>query len=185
MSKAPDWVQRAREAWVWRGKERPPFAAPPGPGQESVWDYPRPPILVSDPRRVRIELGDVVVADSSAALRLLETSHPPTFYVPRADIDQRCLVGATSGSFCEWKGTATYFDVAAGQRVVRRAAWAYPTPIDEAFSALADHVAFYATDLCCFVGDERVRPQAGGFYGGWVTGELVGPFKGDPGTGGW
>jgi uncharacterized protein (DUF427 family) len=185
VSKTPDWVQRARDAWSWRGAQRPSFAAAPGPGQESVWDYPRPPVLVSDPRRVRVELGDVVVADTRAARRLLETSHPPTFYLPAADVDERCLVARGGGSFCEWKGNATYLDVVAGGKTLSRAAWRYDVPIDDAFAALAGSVAFHATELACFVDGERVRPQAGGFYGGWITGELVGPFKGDPGTAGW
>lgn len=183
--KPPEWVQRARDAWVWRGQARPDFAEVPGPGQESVWDYPRPPVLVSDARRVRVMLGEVVVADTRGALRLLETSHPPTFYLPRTDVDMRCLVAAGGGSFCEWKGSASYFDVRVGGEVVAAAAWSYPSPIDEAFAALAGHLAFYATKLACFVGEERVRPQGGGFYGGWITGELTGPFKGDPGAGHW
>jgi uncharacterized protein (DUF427 family) len=185
MSKAPDWVQRARDGWVWRGRDRPPFAIAPGPGQESVWDYPRPPIVVADPRRVTVKLGDIVVADTRAALRLLETSHPPTFYLPRTDVDERCLVAVGGGSFCEWKGSASYFDVVAGGKTLARAAWGYPEPIDDSFAMLAGCVAFYAALLDCFVDDERARPQAGGFYGGWITSELCGPFKGDPGTSRW
>lgn len=185
MGKVPDWVQRARAGWEWRGQERPPFATAPAPGEESVWDYPRPPVLVAEPRRVTVKLGDTVVAMTRAALRLLETSHPPTFYVPRSDMDERCLRPVGGGSFCEWKGPASYFDVVAGGRVLARAAWSYPVPIEDEFAALAQCVAFYATELACFVDGERVRPQAGGFYGGWITSELCGPFKGDPGTGAW
>jgi len=181
----PAWIERARSGWTWRGKTRPPFAIEPGPGQESVWDYPRPPVVVSDPRHVVVKLGEVVVADTRAALRLLETSHPPTFYLPRSDIDTSRLVQVAGGSFCEWKGQAVYFDVMGDGLRIHRAAWAYPEPIEEAYAALADAVAFYATELACFVDDERVTPQPGGFYGGWITPELCGPFKGEPGTSGW
>lgn len=185
MSKVPDWVQRARDGWSWRGQARPSFAIEPRPGQESVWEYPRPPIVVSDPRRVVVKLGQIVVADTLRALRLLETSHPPTFYLPAADVDKRRVVPVGGGSFCEWKGQATYFDVVAGGTTVPKAAWCYESPIDEAFASLAGCFAFYATALDCFVGEEKARPQSGGFYGGWITSELVGPFKGDPGTAGW
>jgi len=181
----PAWIEKARAGWTYRGATRPPFAIEPGPGQESVWDYPRPPVLVKDERRVLLQLGDVIVADTRRAQRLLETSHPPTWYLPKADIDPRCLAQVPGGSFCEWKGQAVYYDVIGGGSRVPRAAWAYPEPIDEAYASLAESIAFYATNLACFVDGERVRPQPGGFYGGWITRELCGPFKGDPGTGGW
>lgn len=129
--------------------------------------------------------GDIVIADTTSAIRLLETSHPPTWYVPRKDIDMSRLVRVAGTSFCEWKGSADYFDVAVDQARLARAAWAYPEPIDEAFADIADAIAFYATNLECFVGDERALPQPGGFYGGWITSELCGPFKGTPGTNGW
>jgi uncharacterized protein (DUF427 family) len=186
MTAPPPWVARARAAWTWRGASRPAFAIEPGPGQESVWDYPRPPILVADSRHVVVRLGDAIVADSRRALRLLETSHPPTWYVPRADVDvERVRASGGGGSFCEWKGQASYLDVVAAGRVLARAAWTYEHPIDEAFTDLAGAVAFYATELACFVDGVRALPQPGGFYGGWVTPELVGPIKGDPGTSGW
>lgn len=175
-----DWLRRARESWIWRGTTRPPFAIPPGPGQESVWDYPRPPAIVEDAREVVVRYRGIEIARSVATKRLLETSHPPTFYVPRSDVRVAELSPAAGGSFCEWKGPCTYYDVAG----LARAAWSYEQPFPES-DALRAHVAFYAHELECFVGGERVRPQEGGFYGGWITSELVGPFKGDPGTSGW
>lgn len=153
---------------------------------ENVWDYPRPPALVPCEGRVRIELGGVVIADSTAALRVLETSHPPTIYVPPGDIAAGALRPALRRrSFCEWKGSAHYCDVAGGDRVEAAAAWAYAAP-SARYAALADHVAFYPSLMdACWLGDERVRSQQGDFYGGWITADLRGPFKGGPGTMGW
>lgn len=158
----------------------------PGAGQESVWDYTRPPRLEPTPRRVRVVLGGVTIADTRRALRVLETSHPPTYYVPPEDVLWEYLEAAPgSGSMCEWKGAARYFSVTAGGRRAHRAAWSYPDPAP-AFRALKDHVAFYAAQMdACFVDDEQARPQPGGFYGGWVTPDVVGPFKGAPGSEGW
>ena len=126
-----------------------------------------------------------MLADTGAAWRVLETSHPPTYYLPPADIAPGALVPAGGGSVCEWKGPARYYDVALCGRRAPRAAWTYPEPLAP-FTALADHVAFYAGPMdACFVGDERAEPQPGGFYGGWVTRRIVGPIKGAPGTMGW
>ncbi len=158
---------------------------PPGPGQESVWDYPWPPRLEPVARRVRVVFGGRTIADSTRAFRVLETSHPPTYYVPRADVAADALEPAAGESFCEWKGTARYFDVVAGGRRAPRAAWSYPEPFP-AFAAIAGHVAFYAGPMdACYVGDEQARPQPGRFYGGWITADVVGPFKGEPGSRGW
>ena len=157
----------------------------PGPGQESVWDYPRPPRLEHVPERIRIVFGGQVLADTTSALRVLETSHPPTYYVPPDDIADGALVPAGGGSTCEWKGPAVYYDVVFGGSRAPRAAWAYLAPWAP-FERLARHVAFYAAAMeACFVGDERAEPQPGGFYGGWVTAKVVGPFKGGPGSMGW
>ena len=157
----------------------------PGPGQESVWDYPRPPALVQWHEQVRVELGGRVVAETTEAWCVLETSHPPTYYLPRDAFAPDVLRPAAGSSFCEWKGTAAYLDLVVEDRTAARAAWYYPTPTPS-FAALRDHVSLYpaATDGC-FVDGERVRPQPGGFYGGWITSRVVGPFKGDPGTHGW
>ncbi len=157
----------------------------PEPGQESVWDYPRPPRIEPTDERVVIELGGVVVADSRRAVRVLETSHPPTYYVPREDFASGSLVPAAGSSFCEFKGRAGYLDVVGGDRTARRAAWYYPTP-SAGFETLAGMVAVYpgAMDRCTVAG-EAVRAQEGGFYGGWITSRVAGPFKGGPGTQGW
>ncbi|MCB9595194.1 MAG: DUF427 domain-containing protein [Sandaracinaceae bacterium] len=180
----PRWAQLAREQWTHTGTQRPPFAVEPGPGQESVWDYPRPPAIVGDDRAIRVELGGVVIAESTRTVRVLETAHPPTFYVPSEDVDRRLLADAGGGSRCEWKGDATFWDATAGGLHVARGAWSYEHPFGD-FAAVRGHLAFYASRFDCFVDGERARPQLGGFYGGWVTPELVGPFKGDPGTSGW
>lgn len=188
MSKLPSWAVLGRSAWSHTGVSRPAFAEVPGPGQESVWDYPRPPALVSDPREVVVRLADVEIARTHDAIRVLETSHPPTFYLPRRDVDMTLLRRAGGGSRCEWKGEASYFDVVVGappNRLTReRAAWSYERPFDDAL-VLAGHVAFYANAVEAFVDGERARPQPGGFYGGWITSELAGPFKGAVGTGGY
>ena len=152
---------------------------------ESVWDYPRPPALEPCTRRVRIELGGRVIADSTAALRILETSHPPTIYVPPGDVDMDCFEPAPGSSFCEWKGFAAYLDVVAGGRREPAAAWTYREPV-AAYAPLRDHIAVYPGRMdACWLGDERVRAQDGDFYGGWITAEIGGPFKGAPGTRGW
>ena len=152
---------------------------------ESVWDYPRPPALLPCERRVRIELGGATIADSTRALRVLETSHPPTVYVPPEDVAAGVLRPAGGRSLCEWKGAARYWDVESGERREERAAWSYPDPVPR-YAALRDHLCFYPSRMdACWLGDERVAAQAGDFYGGWVTAELVGPFKGGPGTLGW
>jgi uncharacterized protein (DUF427 family) len=181
---APDWLTQARAHWQWRGCGRPPFAIAPAPGQESVWDYPRPPAFVPDAREVTIHWQGREVARTRSAMRLLETSHPPSFYLPWADVDRSLLQPATGSSFCEWKGPACYWSLASDGERLDRIAWSYPQPLEGA-EAVADRVAFYARGLVCTVGGAPVRPQPGGFYGGWVTPELVGPFKGEPGSEGW
>jgi uncharacterized protein (DUF427 family) len=169
-----------------------PIPEPAGPGQESVWDYPRPPALQPSPRRVVIRFGGIVIADTRRAWRVLETSHPPGWYLPPDDILPGALVSSPGGgSTCEWKGRAAYFDVVSpleqggsGARA-ERAAWAYPRPTP-GFAGLAGAVAFYPGRMdACFVDGERVRPQEGGFYGGWITDDVAGPFKGGPGSMGW
>ena len=157
----------------------------PGPGQESVWDYPRPPRVEPDGSVVEIRLGDHVVARTTAALRVLETSHPPTYYLPLTAFAEGVLRPAAGSSYCEWKGDASYFDVVTPGRVAARAAWTYPRP-SPGFGALRDHVAVMPGLMdACTVDGERVVPQEGGFYGGWITSRVVGPFKGGPGSRGW
>jgi uncharacterized protein (DUF427 family) len=158
----------------------------PGPGQESVWDYPRPPAVQPTSRHVRIGFGDLIVADTTDALRVLETAGAPTWYLPREDVDMDLLRPSRGhGSACEWKGPATYFDLVVGGRVSPRAAWTYERPLP-GYETLAGRIAFYAGRVDeATVDGELVRPQPGNFYGGWVTDDVVGPFKGEPGTEGW
>ncbi|SNS21239.1 Uncharacterized conserved protein, DUF427 family [Granulicella rosea] len=154
---------------------------------ESVWDYPRPPRLEPSPRRIRILHAGRTVADSTRALRILETSHPPVYYLPPADLDLSLLTRSNGyGSFCEFKGTAGYWDLAVpGSPAVVQAAWSYSQPTAR-YAALAGYLAFYASKVDeCWVDDELVQPQPGDFYGGWITRDLRGPFKGAPGTRGW
>ena len=184
MSDQPTRIAAARAQWRWDGRERPPFATVPGPGQTSVWDFPRPPRLAPDAREVVIHWGATQVARTNRAIRVLETAHPPSFYIPWADVVRELLQPAAGSSFCEWKGPAAYWTLVDGDRSLPDIAWSYPHPLEDA-EALANCVAFYARDLDCRVGGETVLPQPGGFYGGWITPELVGPFKGGPGTSGW
>jgi len=181
-SAAPAWLEQAREHWTNRGQARPAFAIEPADGQESVWDYPRPPALQTDPRRVVVTADGVTIADSGRAVRILETASPPTFYVPMDDVRATELVAADGRSFCEWKGQAQYW--ALQHQPAQPVGWSYPQPLSP-FEELVDHIAFYPDRVACTVAGEVVRAQAGGFYGGWITDEIVGPFKGDPGTSGW
>lgn len=153
---------------------------------ESVWDYPRPPIVVPSPERVVVEVGSQIVADSRRTLRVLETSHPPVYYVPLDDVVPGVLRPVTGTTWCEYKGTASYFDVVCSDgRVIPRAAWHYPRPT-AGYEALSGHVAFYPGLMDrCTVDGEVVVAQPGDFYGGWITSRVTGPFKGAPGTRGW
>lgn len=164
---------------------RKPVPVAPGRGQESVWDYPRPPRLEPVAKRIVVMFNGATVADTTRAKRVLETSHPPNYYIPPEDVDMSCLVRVSGLTLCEWKGQASYFSVVVGDRQAEKSAWSYFNPTD-AFTDIRDHIAFYAGPMdACTVGGETVRPQPGGFYGGWVTDDIVGPFKGGPGTLGW
>ena len=157
----------------------------PGPGQESVWDYPRPPKLEQTSKLIVVEFNGQVIARTKRALRLLETSHPPTYYLPPEDVKREFLLPSARRSVCEWKGQAAYWSVKVGERVAADAAWSYPEPLPEQ-ARIRDHIAFYAGRVdACHVDGERVTPQPGGFYGGWITSDVVGPFKGEPGSAGW
>lgn len=153
---------------------------------ERVWEYPRPPAVMSCRRRVRLELGGELLADSFRALRVLETSHPPTVYVPPGDVRSDLLaVSEARSTWCEFKGAARYLDATVDGRLVRAVAWSYVDP-SAGYEALRDHVAFYPGRVdAAWMDDERVQAQAGDFYGGWITADLIGPFKGPPGTLGW
>jgi uncharacterized protein (DUF427 family) len=153
---------------------------------ERVWDYPRPPALAPVDKEVEIRFGGRTIARTSGAWRVMETSHPPVYYLPPAAFEAGVLAPSGGrGSFCEWKGTAVYWDIVAGGQRAARAGWSYPAPA-ERFAPIKDYVAVYAGPMeACLVGGEIVTPQPGGFYGGWITSDLVGPFKGAPGSAGW
>lgn len=152
---------------------------------ENVWDYPRPPAVEPCTRRVRIAFGGVRIVDSTRALRVLETSHPPAIYVPPADVSAVLRPAAGHRTFCEWKGWASYFDVVTGDHVAAAAAWTYHHP-DAGYVSLTDHVAFYPGRMDgCWLGDDLVTAQPGDFYGGWLTPDITGPVKGPPGTSHW
>lgn len=165
------------------------FAKPkriePGPGQESVWDYPRPPRLEKVSERLRVTFAGETIAETNDGYRVLETSHPPVYYFPPTDIRQDFVVAAAGRSFCEFKGIARYWTLDVRGVRAEKAAWSYPDPTD-AFRAIKDFLAFYASLVDgCWIEDEKVQAQAGDFYGGWITSRIVGPFKGAPGTRGW
>jgi uncharacterized protein (DUF427 family) len=153
--------------------------------KESVWDYPRPPRLESTSRHLQIIFNNVAIADTRNAYRVLETSHPPVYYLPPGDLQMDYLFTTPGSSFCEWKGIASYYSLQVGDRRLERIAWYYLDP-SPTFAPIKDYVAFYAGPMdACYVDDEKVIPQPGGFYGGWITSDLEGPFKGSPGTLGW
>jgi uncharacterized protein (DUF427 family) len=163
------------------------------PGQECVWDYPRPPRLEPCSKRIQVQLNGLWLADTQNAMRVLETSHPPVYYIPDQDLQHQYLHQVAQTSYCEWKGQATYYsvvieaDVASNRQActIKQAAWTYlsPTP---AFESIRGYVAFYPSKVsACYVEGEKVEAQPGDFYGGWITQDIVGPFKGSPGTWGW
>ncbi|MGI9288397.1 MAG: DUF427 domain-containing protein [Pseudomonadales bacterium] len=169
--------------WQYRGDKRPPFADRPAIGQESVWDYPRPPRLEPFHRGVEVRCNDTVIARASGGYRVLETASPPSFYLASNDIDWSQLIKVSGSSLCEWKGLAAYWALTS-EPESDAVAWSYSDP-HRKFAALHNHISFYPGRVACYVDGERVRPQAGKFYGGWITNELVGPFKGEPGSEHW
>ena len=200
---APGWATRARARWRYTGVSRPHFAHTPGAQQESVWDYPRPPRWEREPREVSVRLpagaepeagtGAAELAHSHSSVRVLETAAPPTFYLPPADVQSDRLERAPGSSRCEWKGEAVYWRLSPGRSAdgsdssefpEEPVAWSYPDPFPE-FETIRGWFAFYPSRLDCWLDGVRVLPQPGGFYGGWVTPELAGPFKGEPGSEDW
>lgn len=157
----------------------------PKPGQESVWDYPRPPRLEAVSKHIRTEFAGKVIASTNGAFRVLETSHPPVYYLPTSDIRMEFVIAASGSSFCEWKGEAGYFNLHVGTRSVQNAGWFYADP-NAYFAPIKNFLAFYPSKMdACYVDDELVASQPGDFYGGWITSNIVGPFKGGEGTWGW
>ncbi|MEM6673517.1 MAG: DUF427 domain-containing protein [Planctomycetota bacterium] len=171
--------------WRWRGQERPPFADEPGPGQRSVWDFPRPPRLEPIAERLIVEIADRVVAETERGFGIFETASAPTYYFPVDDVDLDLVRPVSGASFCEWKGRAAYWDAEVDGRRYGQVAWSYPEPLPP-FQAVAGMLAFHpAVADRCLVGEAVALPQPGGFYGGWVTPDLAGPIKGAPGSSGW
>ncbi len=153
----------------------------PGPGQESVWDYPRPPRVESSAEHITVAKGGAVVVDTIRSMRILETSQPPAYYFAAEDVVMDHLVPSIARTFCEWKGEARYFDFVDGDLRIEQVAWTYPGP-SQRFAGIAGHLAFYAQKMDCTVDGEPVDPNEGSFYGGWITSKVVGPFKGGPGS---
>ncbi|MGI9291432.1 MAG: DUF427 domain-containing protein [Gammaproteobacteria bacterium] len=164
------------------GQQRPAFAEEISEGQESVWDYPRPPAIVDCNQLVEVKVGDNVIASSTRSKRVLETASPPTVYIPPEDIQLDALMQVAGQSFCEWKGAAFYWGIVNADRFP--VGWSYPTP-SPAFAVIKNWLCFYPARIECYLDGERVKSQEGGFYGGWVTKSIVGPWKGATNTGHW
>jgi uncharacterized protein (DUF427 family) len=178
-------LEREVRRWRRAKRERPSGIEVPRPGQESVWDYPRPPRLEPIASRIRVEFAGVVLAESCAAYRVLETAGAPVYYLPPADVRTELLASSDRTTLCEWKGRARFWSVRARGRFALDAAWDYPDPF-AGYEVIRGHLAFFAQKMdACYVGAERARPQPGGFYGGWITPDVVGPFKGEPGSERW
>jgi uncharacterized protein (DUF427 family) len=176
-----------REVLKWRRLERgrPKEIEIPGPGQESVWDYPRPPRLEACDHHIRVEFAGMVIAESVRTYRVLETASPPAYYIPPQDVEHEVLQASDHTTLCEWKGVSRYWSVHVDKRRATNAVWSYPNPW-EGFEAIKGYLAFNASKMdACTVNGQRVTPQPGNFYGGWITPEIVGPFKGAPGTEHW
>jgi uncharacterized protein (DUF427 family) len=172
------------EKQYWRNlkRERPTDIVVPGPGQESVWDYPRPPAVESVEARLQVWFAGVALADTVHGLRVIETSSPPVYYFPQEDVRRDFLTLMIHTTLCEWKGVATYWNVSIRGRRQEAVGWSYPNP-EPGYERLKRHFAFYPGLVDeCHVGDQKVLPQPGDYYGGWVTSNIVGPFKGTAGT---
>jgi uncharacterized protein (DUF427 family) len=185
MADVPDELQAGVEKRRGPNRGRPDKIVVPGPGQESVWDYPRPPRVERVDRTIRVEFGSIVLAESDRAYRVIETASPPVYYLPPDDVRTEYLEPSGRSSMCEWKGESRYWTVRVGQHLAENAAWSYTEPWP-GYEAIAGYLAFYAGKMdVCYVGEHRVTPQPGEYYGGWITPDVVGPFKGAPGTGHW
>lgn len=181
----PRHLRRERDRWRSAARVRPQWMAEPGPDQQSVWDYPRPPRIEHVEQELRVEFADLVIARTRRGVRICETSSPPAYYFPPDDVRRDLLMSEARTTVCEWKGVASYWSVRVGDRHAEQAVWAYPVPW-RGFEAIGHYFAFNASLMdACHVGGERVRPQPGDYYGGWITSDLVGPFKGAPGTEHW
>ena len=156
-----------------------PQRIPPGPGQESVWDYPKPPKVEKTSKQIQVIYDGMVIAETNRAVRVLETGHPPVYYIPREDVRMEYLHPANQSSTCEFKGTAFYYNMKAKTKANEKAAWSYPKPTS-GYELIRDHIAFYPKLMdSCFVDGERVVPEPARYYGGWITSDIVGPFAGE------
>lgn len=177
--------ERTRLRNIVRVRPAPSDIARPGPGEESVWDYPRPPTLEPLTQHLEVIFAGITVARTTQALRVIETAGAPVYYFPPDDVRMDLLSRSEQTSFCEWKGTARYWSLSAGGRSAEDAAWSYPEP-DEGFGTIADYIAFYPAKMdTCMIDGESAKPQPGGFYGGWITKRILGPYKGAPGSENW
>ncbi|GCE25837.1 hypothetical protein KDA_13210 [Dictyobacter alpinus] len=157
----------------------------PGPGQESVWDYPRPPRLEDSQKLIQVVFNGIIIANTRRAKRILETSHPPAYYIPPEDVKMEYFIPTPKHSYCEWKGQASYYTITVDGKSVPDGAWYYPQPT-RGYESIANYIAVYPSLMeACYVNREKVQPQEGDFYGGWITKDIVGPFKGGRGTFGW
>ena len=157
----------------------------PGPGQESVWDYPRPPRVEDSSKHIKVILNGVVIVDTHRAKRILETSHPPVYYLPPEDVKMGYFTPTSRTTYCEFKGAASYYTIQVGDKTLSNGAWYYRKPT-KGYESITNYIALYPSQMdACYVDDEQVQPQQGDFYGGWITKSIVGPFKGGPGTYGW
>lgn len=179
LSETPD-IMKSRSQWRFTGDRKPDFAAAKAPGQESVWDYPRPPALVPCAARLTVFVGEQLIADTQRGARVLETAGAPTYYFPPDDVDHDQIEFGERTSLCEWKGVAQSITVAGNAD----AAWRY-VQMFPAFVELYQWLSFYPSKLDCFVDQEKAHPQPGGYYGGWVTDAIAGPIKGSPGSQSW
>ena len=185
MNEIPVELKDKVEKWRSFRRQHPDHIEIPGPGQESVWDYPRPPRVEVVASCIRVEFAGVVLAESGRAYRVLETAGPPVYYLPQNDIQMQYLQTSPHTSLCEWKGIGKYWSVQVGERRAVNAAWGYPLPW-AGYEVIQDCLAFYAGLMdACYVGEQRALPQPGHYYGGWITPDIVGPFKGGPGTESW
>ncbi|GAC1358892.1 MAG: DUF427 domain-containing protein [Ktedonobacteraceae bacterium] len=157
----------------------------PGPGQESVWDYPRPPRLEESSDHIQVIFNGVTIADTRRAKRVLETSHPPVYYIPPEDVKMEYFIPTSRSTYCEFKGNASYYTIKVGEKTIPDGAWYYRQP-SPGYETMANYVALYPGKMdTCYVNDEQVQAQEGDFYGGWITKKIIGPFKGGAGTFGW
>ncbi|MDX1614384.1 MAG: DUF427 domain-containing protein [Candidatus Promineifilaceae bacterium] len=185
MNQIPEELRDEVMKWRTLRRERPEEIEAAGPGQESVWDYPRPPRVEAVKAAIRVEFGGRVIARTQHAWRVLETSSPPAYYLPPEGVAVEYLTASDQTALCEWKGVSRYWHVVVGLRKSENAAWCYPEPW-QGYAVIKDHFAFNASRVdACFVDGERVIPQPGEYYGGWITANVVGPFKGGPGTSRW